>query len=307
MWCCLTCWRYLNDKASPCELPGLRAATCIYAEILSTFIYLTVWRTPWPQQSSVLTTFPSTCLNPFGALMVIVCWSRLSARGVRTSKVYDTFDLSCKTKKYPWPLQKFMTLSHSHKYAARPSRSLWSHVAITQFVWMMNCALEPKKVHGRYKSLWDFCIRTSRPPDHQDIHAHGMLICGLKRKISMAATKVYDTFAFAQVGRPTIKILMLTRKQNVSCMNVEVRLKANKYPWPLHKFMTLLHSRKSAFRPSRSSCPRVEKMWFAWLLKCGLRLGICVLHKTGGAKTRKSAQFKKHVLQIITCLSQRTM
>ena len=90
-------------------------------------------------------------------------------------------------------------------------------------------------------------------PHNQDIHAHGMLICGLKQKISMAATKVYDTFAFAQVGRPNIKILMLTRKQNVVCMNVEVRLKANKYPWPLHKFMTLLHSHEHAVRPSRSS------------------------------------------------------
>ena len=38
----------------------------------------------------------------------------------------------------------------------------------------------------------------------------------------MAATKVYDTSAFAQVGRPTIKIFMLTCKENVVCMNADL-------------------------------------------------------------------------------------
>ena len=60
----------------------------------------------------------------------------------------------------------------------------------------------------------------------------------------MAATEVYDTFAFAQVCCPTIKIFMITCSEHAVCMNDELCSRAQKRPWPLQKFMTLLHSHK---------------------------------------------------------------
>ena len=41
----------------------------------------------------------------------------------------------------------------------------------------------------------------------------------------MAATKVYDTFAFALVGRPTIQSFVPTCRENVVGMNAEEWLK----------------------------------------------------------------------------------